>query len=437
MKVFFKFFLKYLFSPLILIISFSILLLTLYKSEISFQGSLRSHYVQYLILAIILIILSLITFFLSYERKKNLFIILSSIVLSIYAIEFSLYKIHNNSENSQKRDKIFQKKGLPFDNRSKLEIYLDLKKIDTNHTMVVSPSSYLKEKKDFFPLSGISNSLTIFCNENGYYSIYESDRYGFNNPDEVWNLRDIEYLIIGDSFAQGACVNRPNDLSSVFRNLSNSTVLNLGYSGNGPLREYASLREYMPLKKFSNVLWLYYSNDLNDLKFELKNDLLKKYIEDIHFKQDLYLKQNLINNIVQKKISEAAPSIKEKSFNVYNFLKFTNLRKKIQFESKKIDPNFQKIITYANDFSKQNSSKFYFIYLPSFEEIKKEKISENYIEIKNIINGLDIQFIDIYKFISEREDKMNFFPLGMHGHYNEFGYKNIAKKIYTQILKSN
>ena len=32
-------------------------------------------------------------------------------------------------------------------------------------------------EKSIFPFAGISNSKTIFCNENGYYSIYESDRY--------------------------------------------------------------------------------------------------------------------------------------------------------------------------------------------------------------------------------------------------------------------
>ena len=27
-------------------------------------------------------------------------------------------------------------------------------------------------------MSGISNSETLYCNENGYYVFYDSDRYG-------------------------------------------------------------------------------------------------------------------------------------------------------------------------------------------------------------------------------------------------------------------
>ena len=63
----------------------------------------------------------------------------------------------------------------------------------------------------------ISDSKTINCNENGYYSIYKSDRFGFNNPDLEWDKKDIEYLLIGDSFVHGACVNRPYDIGSVFK----------------------------------------------------------------------------------------------------------------------------------------------------------------------------------------------------------------------------
>ena len=56
--------------------------------------------------------------------------------------------------------------------------------------------------------------------------------------------KKIEYLLIGDSYAQGACVNRPNDIASVLRNLT-SKPAHLGQSGNGPLIEYATLREYL------------------------------------------------------------------------------------------------------------------------------------------------------------------------------------------------
>ena len=62
-------------------------------------------------------------------------------------------------------------------------------------------------------------------------------------------LTEFEYVLLGDSFIHGACVNRPYDISSVLSNLSNKTVLNLGYGGNGPLSQYAIMKEYLTKKQ--------------------------------------------------------------------------------------------------------------------------------------------------------------------------------------------
>ena len=55
-------------------------------------------------------------------------------------------------------------------------------------------------------------------------------------------------------FYQGACVNEK--YYSVLRNISNKSVLNLGIGGNGPLIEYATLREYLDtnVKKFCGFI---------------------------------------------------------------------------------------------------------------------------------------------------------------------------------------
>ena len=92
-------------------------------------------------------------------------------------------------------------------------------------------------------MSGISNSKTINCNENGYFSVHKSDRYGFNNPDSEWDEENIEYLLVGDSFAYGACVNPPDDISNVL-NFIEQKNLKHTYGGNGPLIEYASLKNF-------------------------------------------------------------------------------------------------------------------------------------------------------------------------------------------------
>ena len=184
-----------------------------------------------------------------------------------------------------------------------------------------------KKELKLFPLSGKSNSLTIFCNENGYFSIFDSDRYGFNNPDQEWNSNEIEYLIIGDSFAQGACVNRPYDIGSQLRTLSKKNVLNIGYGGNGPLIEYAALKEYLP-KKVKNVIWLYMNGDMINLQNEINNKILIQYLHDDEFTQNLKNKQNQIDKIVEKNIKDENQKAKNRvKFSLFrNFIKLYNLR---------------------------------------------------------------------------------------------------------------
>ena len=79
----------------------------------------------------------------------------------------------------------------------------------------------------------MSNVKTINCNENGHYSIYESDRYGFNNDDKIWD-KEIDYLVLGDSMVLGNCVNTNHIISSQLMDITQK-ILNLGMAGNGPL----------------------------------------------------------------------------------------------------------------------------------------------------------------------------------------------------------
>ena len=297
-------FLIKIFSPTILIISFLLLIYTFYKSEIIWIGDNRNYYKTYYYIFSILICFSIITFFIKDEIKQYLIIFGISLILSLYLFEGYLtfkeqvlkeqvLKEHFLKEQLLKEQLYEKQTGNKWDRRSKLDIYKESKR---NYSSVP------------LPLSGVSNSETIHCNENGYYSLYQSDRYGFNNPDDEWDKKQIEYLLVGDSYTQGYCVNRPNDISSVIRNLSNKSVLNLGMGGNGPLIEYATLREYLDIN-VKRVLWIYFEgNDLHNLEFEKKNNILISYLKDLNFSQNLKFQQNdidsLLLNLIKKKEKE-------------------------------------------------------------------------------------------------------------------------------------
>lgn len=83
-------------------------------------------------------------------------------------------------------------------------------------------------------MAGVSNIATIHCNELGFWKSYKSDRYGFNNPDEVWNNKSPKLFMLGDSFLHGECVHEKQTFAGYMRsNYSNNNVVNLGYRGIG------------------------------------------------------------------------------------------------------------------------------------------------------------------------------------------------------------
>ena len=282
-------------SLVFLISSIFLLIYIFYRSEVYHSGTKLDYYLKYYIISGVIIIFSIASFFIQKNIKIN-------ITLFVVSTTFALYLIEGYLDVSQFlfEKQYFEKRGIEkFEPRIRFEMYQDLKKEDPNIVVKISPSNFKYEtNQNIYPLSGISNRRTLYCKENGYFMIYQSDRYGFNNPNEEWDKKEIEYLLVGDSFTHGACVNQPDTIAGNIRSALNQNkkgVLSLGYSGNGPLIEYAALREYFPFTNAKRVLWMYYENDLTDLDSELKNSILLNYLNDKKFTQNIKSRQKEVD----------------------------------------------------------------------------------------------------------------------------------------------
>jgi len=434
-------------------LSFSILLLcyVFYRSQIFHSGTKFDYYLTYYTIAFLLIIFSFSSFFIPEKIKINITLVLVSILIGIYLVEGYLtvknpyYKFIFDTKYADKN----------FDKRTLLEIYQDLKKEDPNVVISLHGMSLSDDNSIYFSLSGLSNRKTIFCNENGYYSIYNSDRYGFNNPDKEWDKEEIEFFLVGDSFAHGACVNEPDTISGNLRTLIDNKggILNLGQDDNGTLIEYATLREYLPVKRVKRVLWLYYANDLTNLSNELNNKILVNYLNDKNFTQNIISRKQEIEKLLLKKIEQTRiaklHSIK------FSFVKLF-LTRQIIFDKIKIYfstftttsreeksllqlKEFEKILKLSNKLTMENNSKLYFILLPSYGRytIKKNGVDYQeygYKKITEIVESLDIPVIDIHKeLFKKQKDPLSLFPFKKSGHYNEKGYQLVAKTIFNNI----
>tara|TARA_B110000438_G_C15732992_1_gene615024 strand:- start:129 stop:1274 length:1146 start_codon:yes stop_codon:yes gene_type:complete len=321
---------------------------------------------------------------------------------------------------------------------------------------------YFATNSDVLYLSGVSNSTTMICNENGYFSFIESDRYGFNNPDKEWNNEEFEFILIGDSITFGQCVNRPNDIASVLRKLSNKPVLSLGYPGNGPLTEYAILREYLP-KKVKNIIWIFHDNDFGDLSSEKNKKKLAEYLtnkkdfsnnlKEKQNKIDIFLKTKknsiLTNSEIQASYWNNYYSFKKKTLRFFRLDKFkkfvnnifyTNNSDNITINNKLND--FREISMLFKELAAKNNSNLYFVYIGDHEHYKSyinRKFDISYInsparEIVKIIRDLNIPIIDTHNdFFKKESDLLAYFPFRSRGHYNVLGYKKITEFIFSKI----
>ena len=433
---------KKIFSIVCLTISTFLLIYVFYRSEIHWNGTRRDYYFIYYLISSALVLSSIITFYINEKIKTYLIITLSSVVFSLYAFEGHL----TMGKGLYKKAKLYkQQTGKDYDTRTDWEIYNDLKKEDENIVSDIPPKLHLAQEGKFklFPFSGISNSKTIQCNENGYYAIYQSDRYGFKNPDSEWDKKEIEYLLIGDSMTHGECVNLPNDIASVLRTLSKKSALNLGYNANGPLIEYATLREYLK-PNVKNVLWFYFEdNDTSDLDDELNSLILNSYLKNLNFTQNLIFKQNEIDELGIKKIERAREKIEKRNnltFKLLKFIKIFNLRKSIYMSinepQPQPQPQFKEILKLAKELSTKNNSNFYFVYLTGYHRYKTTYHHKSYNKVKKIIEELNIPFIDIHKEVFEKESNpLKLFPFELSGHYNVEGFRKVAEAIHKFISK--
>jgi len=137
-------------------------------------------------------------------------------------------------------------------------------------------------------------------------------RYGFRNPDEVWDRPGtLGAVIIGDSFAEGACVLEDKHVAGQIRKEFPGMVT-LGRGSGGPLFELAILREYTSARQVGVIFWMFYEEwDLQDIQGEFRHPTLLKY-RDTAFTQDLARRTRGIDlalrNFIDEKLAHWPPA---------------------------------------------------------------------------------------------------------------------------------
>ena len=221
------------------------------------------------------------------------------LIITLFSLEFFLF---------------YSQKNFKKISNDKFQAFKDAEKKFSNLKPYANSMYTLNHSLDFpkfFSASTFSKSDIFTCNENGYYPVIKTDRYGFYNNDEIWN-DDFDEVFLGDSFTAGSCVNiDDNIISNYQKNFQDKTVVNLGTPGSFPLLELIKLKEYIFVekskKKPKKIYWLYYEgNDLRELKNfykNYKNENIFKYVYDDNFLQNLIKFDNNINKELYKSLN--------------------------------------------------------------------------------------------------------------------------------------
>ncbi len=391
-----------------------------------------------------------------------------------YSVEILLFSFSSDEQKSMvdiknTRISLAKKDNKKYDLRTPEEVFFHFKNNNTNinptfyYSSLFSSFKVFKEAKlmnSIIPFRGPINSQSISCAEDLNYRLIENDKYGFKNFNSIYK-KEINSIILGDSYAEGLCVNNENDIAGNL-NKSKISTINLGVTGSGPLVSLAVLKEYGNLFKPKNSIYLYFEgNDLDDLNWEKEDTNLIGYLNDKH-------KVNYINNykdikiFLEKaaeeseniarariKIKGYTKTIKKKKLDLFkehlkDIAELNNLRNIIKFSilkkhNKKYDLNlFYQTIEIMNLETKKWKGNYIFVYIPTWsryftthtKEASKQKLKS---EILKKIKSKGIKTIDLTEFFDSTENIKQFFPLGYLGHYNKKGYAKIAEIISKEL----
>lgn len=426
-----------------------------YRSEIVYQGSNSHYYFKYYLFSITAVFFWTIALFFKQKTKKNLLVFTISLLFSFYILEFILNFIFYTNVYTVKM-RIFNNN---FDTRKPIEFVEDKINEGIDIVPILRNERFVSKKmgEEIFVLSpGLSNKFTVLCNETGDYITYKSDRYGFNNPDKVWDNNSTDVLIIGDSYVHGHCVPSKNNIAGRIRKMTGKSVINLGVESSGALKQLGILKEYGVSRKPKNLFWMYYEgNDIEDFEVELKNKILVKYLKK-NFSQNLVNYQEEIDNYKNEKLNYILNGRKTLHYKtrffrlyelrtfIYKFFQSLHYKKEIIKNPIIINPLLINTISEAKKLTESWGGEFFFVYIPEVSRYStKVKDHESYYrkaEIIKLIENKNIVVIDLDKELLEKNFNDNLMMIKMYVcntcHLTNDGNKKIAEVILEKLDKN-
>jgi hypothetical protein len=348
-----------------------------------------------------------------------------------------------------------RKSGQAFDTRVKAQVVNDYR----SRGLELYPAAPLTlteiDGEPMQLLGGISRVRTLYCNESGAYTIYDSDEHGFNNPTGLYDS-ELDVVALGDSFAQGACVPPERNAVALIRRKFLKT-LNLGIGGMAPLAQLAAYREYAEPLKPQVVVWFYFEgNDLVELVQEKQNPILRRYLNP-EYRQGLRFRQAAIDarleSIAEAQRKESLERDASKNafaskvpfwdyFMLYElrlFITQTYWQRLHVAEAQRVDEKadlamLEDVLRLVRDSASTWRGHVLFVYVPEYLRFKGDDSAEPHrTAVLDMVRRLRIPLADIYPILMNKGDPLSLYPFRLPNHFNEDGYRELAEALLTAI----
>ena len=343
--------------------------------------------------------------------------------------------------------------GLSLDDRPRAEVVRDLRREGKNAWPVVHPNLFLDrgESLGLIPLAGVSNATTVLCNEVGPHVVYRSDEHGFRNPPGAWSAADLQLAAIGDSFTLGMCVEDDQSAMALLRRVYPRT-LNLGMSGDGPLLELATLKEFLPELKPSRVLWMYFEgNDLTpNLDEERKSPMLQRYLQE-GTSQNLVRRQEEVDAALRGWLTQQYEHEARGNFPKHlppgfwrDFLMLRTFRKSLNLllpanlpQAHPIDPSlFRRVLEEAERTVSEWDGQLILVYLPwqtrFSDQGARAELDQAREKVLSVVRELQIPLIDVEPAV-EKKGGATLYVRRPGGHFTPQGYRVVADTILAAL----
>ena len=381
------------------------------------------------------------------KARINLFLVSFPVALCLFLVNFWLGQLPFLSVNGP-RVLSQLPRTAEIDRRTPREFLVDARAAGDELAGAICPASVLNVRPgDFVALSGLPDTRTLLGNELGFFATYVSDRYGFNNPDSIYDAPRTArtVVLIGDSYTQGYSVQPGDDIAGQLRAKGLHTF-NLGCGGNGTLAELATYVEYGRFLQPDTVVLIYYEgNDLNDLAREWDSPL-RRYLDDAFSQRLLEREDERLSLLLS--VAEGEPAARRARF-IHRLLTLRHIRKRLQavISPQSFDDEvarFRIVMDELRTRLQREAVELLVVYLPQGSFVAAGRPDDCKVhaarcknKIMSVLGELNIRVLDFEKDIRSLDEPFSVFPYRrgneVLGHLTTAGYQMVAAAIAREL----